>query len=96
MLAASVTWRDILEPHGWTFAGTRGEVAYWRKPGKRSAGISATTNALGTDRLHVFSTGAAPFEPDTSYTKFCAFSVLEHGGDFAAAARALRREAVSA
>lgn len=95
-LAASISWREILEPHGWTFAGSRGEVSYWRKPSKRSPGISATTNVMGTDRLHVFSTHAPPFEADTSYSKFGVFAALEHGGDFVAAARALRREAVPA
>jgi len=96
LLAASVTWREILLPHGWTFAGSKGDVGYWRRPGKLRDGISATTNALGTDRLHVFSSNAAPFDPDMSYSKFGAFALLEHGGDFTAAARALRTEAVSA
>jgi hypothetical protein len=96
LLAASVSWQEILEPHGWRFAGSRGEVGYWRRPGKVGGTISATTNGTGADTLYMFSSNAAPFEPDTSYTKFGAFSMLEHGGDYAAAARALRREAVSA
>jgi hypothetical protein len=29
-------------------------------------------------------------EADTAYTPFAAYAVLEHGGDFAAAARILR------
>jgi len=44
----------------------------------------------------VFSSSAAPFEPDTSYGKFAAFALVEHEGDFSAAARALRNEAVPA
>jgi len=43
-LAASATWHEILEPHGWSFAGSRGEVGYWRRPGKAGGTISATTN----------------------------------------------------
>jgi hypothetical protein len=95
LLAASVSWTEILAPHGWTFAGSRVDVGYWRRPGKVGGTVSATTNALGSDRLHVFSSNAAPFDADTSYSKFGALAVLEHGGDYAAAARALRREAVS-
>jgi putative DNA primase/helicase len=91
-LAASVTWAQILTPHAWTSAGSRGAVGFWRRPGKAAGTISATTNALGTNRFHVFSSNAAPFDPDTSYSKFAALAMLEHGGDFAAAARALRRE----
>lgn len=96
LLAASTSWAEILEPCGWTFAGSRGEVGYWRRPGKVGGTVSATTNALGTNRLHVFSSNAAPFEADQSYSLFAAFALLEHGGDFGAAARALRREVVPA
>jgi hypothetical protein len=96
VLAAAITWRDLLEPHGWTFAGSRGDVSYWRRPGKVGGTISATTNALATDRLHIFSSNAEPLKPDESYSKFGAFALLEHAGDFSAAARALRREVVSA
>jgi len=95
LLAASVTWSEILLRAGWAFAGSKGDVGYWRRPGKAGGTISATTNALGTDHLHVFSANAAPFDPDENYSKFGAFALLEHGGDYSAAARALRREAVS-
>jgi hypothetical protein len=85
--AARTDWADLLQPHGWRLAYQRGGVRYWRRPGKDTAGISATTNALGTDRLRVFST-ATGFEA-TSYSKLGALAVLEHGGDIRAAARAL-------
>jgi hypothetical protein len=62
---------------------------YWRRPGKIGPGISATTNYGGSHLLYVFSTNAAPFEPDTAYTPFAAYALLEHRGDFTAAARAL-------
>jgi hypothetical protein len=93
LLAASMSWHELLEPHGWTWIGSKGEVELWRRPGKAGGPLSATTNALGTDHLHVFSSNASPFKPDESYSKFGAFTLLEHGGDFPAAARALRREA---
>jgi hypothetical protein len=90
LLEEQVAWEDILSPAGWHLARTRGEIGYWTRPGK-SDGISASTNALGTDRLHVFTSSAAPFEPDTSYSKFGAWALLHTAGDFAEAARQLRQ-----
>jgi hypothetical protein len=64
------------------------DTGQWRRPGKRGPGISATTNYAGNGLLYVFST-ATIFEPERGYTKFTAYALLEHGGDFAAAARSL-------
>ncbi|WP_031385784.1 DUF3987 domain-containing protein [Desulfonatronum thiodismutans] len=78
----------ILERHGWTKAGiTKGDREWLRRPGKDS-GWSASLN--GGKVLMVFSTNAAPFEAEQSYSPFAIFALLEHGGDFAAAARALK------
>ncbi|MCY2987632.1 MAG: hypothetical protein NTY19_07180 [Planctomycetota bacterium] len=83
------TWAEILEPHGWAFVHEDGfDVCHWRRPGK-NVGTSATTNYSGEDRLYVFSTSAAPFDEDHSYSKFEAYTWLEHDGDFSAAARDL-------
>jgi putative DNA primase/helicase len=86
-------WEDVLGPHGWEAVGTSGGTMYWRRPGKRE-GTSATTGfcgaAEGADLLHVFRTNADPFEADGTYDKFAAFTLLEHDGDYAAAARALQ------
>jgi Bifunctional DNA primase/polymerase, N-terminal len=86
---AQADWSRLLEPHGWVRVGRRGDVTYWRRPGKISPGISASTNYAGSRLLYVFSTNAAPFEPDTAYTPFAAYALLNHGGDFTAAARSL-------
>lgn len=89
-------WVDILESQGWTRVGRQGEVTLWQRPGKRERGCSATTNYAGSDLLYVFSTNAHPFEPQTAYTKFAAYALLEHGGDFAAAAKALAAKRLGA
>ncbi|MBG0567553.1 phage/plasmid primase, P4 family [Actinoplanes aureus] len=82
-------WADILEPAGWTLVHQSGRTRYWRRPGK-SVGVSATTGrADDRDRLWVFSSSTV-FDPERSITKFHAHAVLHHGGDHAAAARALR------
>jgi hypothetical protein len=82
-------WCDILEPHGWTLVGWSGECERWCRPGKDSS-ISATVNYADSGLLYVFSSNADPFENDKGYTKFAAYTLLEHGGNFEAAARALR------
>lgn len=84
-------WADILMPHGWTVGHKIGGAVGWRRPGKTDPGISATTGRNGTgpeDRLYVFSS-STEFEQEVPYSKFGAFCLLEHNGDFAAATRAL-------
>ncbi len=77
--------RDLLCRHGWQLVRT-GDNEYWRRPGKER-GWSATLR----DRvLYVFSSNAPPFEPDRGYKLFSVYALLEHDGDFAAAAAALR------
>ncbi|MDQ1741701.1 MAG: putative primase/helicase [Pseudonocardiales bacterium] len=86
---ARTSWTDILGPHGWTLVFARGPVGYWRRPGK-DRGVSATTgHAADRDRLYVFSSSTG-FEQEHPYTKFGAYTLLEHAGDYPAAARALR------
>lgn len=85
------SWADILKPHGWQAVGTHGSEVFWRRPGK-SIGISATTGKdPQRDRLYVFTT-STEFEAERPYTKFGAFALLEHGGDYSAAARTLRHQ----
>jgi len=79
--------REVLVRHGWSLA-RGGENECWRRPGK-DRGWSATLR----DRvLYVFSSNASPFEPDRAYAPFTVFTLLEHGGDFTAAANALRSQ----
>lgn len=81
-------WEEVLMPHGWRLLYTHDGEGYWQRPGKDSPGISATTNYRGSGRLYVFSTSTV-FEAGRSYSKFAAYTILEHGGDFSTAARAL-------
>jgi putative DNA primase/helicase len=86
-------WKAILEPHGWLCVRQRGDVWFWRRPGKEGHGCSATTGFCkgkdGTERLYVFSSNAPPFEAGKMYSKLAVYTLLNHGGDFTAAARAL-------
>lgn len=85
-------WHEILTPSGWQFIRQIGQVEYLRKPGDRDPGHHATINHAGTDLLYVFSSSASPFEPERSYTKFQAYTLLNHEGDFAAAAKGLKKD----
>jgi len=79
--------RAVLEQHGWRRTKA-GDNEYWCRPGKTS-GASATLK----DRVfYVFSSNAAPFEPNKGYSSFAVYTLLEHGGDYEQAARALRRD----
>lgn len=82
------SWDDILGQHGWAKVRTYRELTYWRRPGK-GQGVSATTNIGGSDLLYMF-TSSTVFEPNKAYSKFSAYAILNHGGDFSAAARDLR------
>jgi len=86
---ARTTWPALLEPAGWTAVFERGDVTYWRRPGKRE-GMSATTNYGGSDLFYPF-TSSTEFDPETSYTKFGVYATLHHGGDFSRAALALSK-----
>ena len=82
------TFRPIIEAAGWTYVYQRGDVDHYRRPGK-GKGISATFGFGGSDYLIVFTSSTA-FEAERAYNPFSAYAVLHHGGDFSAAAKALR------
>jgi putative DNA primase/helicase len=77
-------WEDLLPD--WANVFREGETEYLRRPGK-DRGVSATVNRNGSGRLYVFST-STEFEAEKPYTKFAAYALLEHGGDFREATNA--------
>jgi putative DNA primase/helicase len=91
------SWSEILSGHGWRVHHKTERVTFWTRPGKDPRdGLSATTGFCRGDqtgeRLYVFTSSAPPLEPNTSYSKLGALALLDHGGDFAAAASALQEE----
>lgn len=87
-------WLGLLRRHGWHLVRSRGETSYWRRPGK-DHGISASTNHEGTGYLYVWSSNALPFEAERAYSLFGAYGLLDHGGDYHAAAAALAAQGYS-
>ena len=82
-------WRGVVESDGWNRLFTRDGVEYWQRPGKEGRGWSATSGHDGHDGLYVFSANAHPFQAGRGYTPFTIYTLLEHGGDYRAAAKAL-------
>ena len=76
--------RALLVKHGWRKIRD-GENEHWCRPGKEH-GTSATLKA-GT--LFVFTSNAAPLDPNQSYSAFGLYGTLEHAGDWTSATRSL-------
>jgi len=87
------SWEEILTPHGWTMTRRLGEKIFWKRPGKDTEGISATTGHCSTegsgDLLYVFSSNAHPFAEAKSYSKFGAYAMLNCSGDYKLASKSL-------
>lgn len=83
---------ELLQKHGWKCLARRGKKGLWQRPGKDGRGISATTNYADSGLFYVFSSNAMPFEEKKAYSPWRVYAFLEHGGDFAAAARELGRQ----
>lgn len=87
------TWAELLVPASWTKVRTDDAgISYWRRPGATTDSHDATTNADVTDRLYVHSSSIEGLEAGRYYTRFEYFAHVEHGGDFKAAAAALREQ----
>ncbi len=80
---------ELLLDHGWQQVGrsTGGRITV-RRPGKTTGGPSGTVTSDG-QLFYCFSTNAEPFESECAYSAFGVLTMLEHGGDFKAAAKAL-------
>jgi|APSaa5957512622_1039677.scaffolds.fasta_scaffold09548_2 hypothetical protein len=76
----------ILEAQGWQRVGESGDNQLWRRHGKTTGNHSATFDGR---TFYVFSSAAPPFEANQGYSPFVVYAMLEHGGDYAAAAAAL-------
>lgn len=94
---AQTSWPDELARRGWTLHSTHhdahgGYYELWTRPGKSvREGASASLYYGGSDVLKVFSTSAAPLEVERTYSLWGFEVAHEHGGDFEAGARAVRR-----
>ena len=82
-----VSWREILEPAGWTWSHSDAERDYWVRPGKtKSEGISASTIEDGP-LVNFSSSVNIPLQVGLS--KASVHAHLHHAGDLSSAAKAL-------
>lgn len=81
----SLSWGQILKPHGWKHLYARDGAEFWQRPGKEGEGCSAQTGgksqATGFSGFWVYSSNAAPFEQSKGYTKIRAYALLNTDGD---------------
>ena len=84
-------FRSLLKYYGWQFVRSRLDGNEdWTRPGKDPRlGISAT---FKDGCFYVFSTDAAPFEPQIKYSPFAIYATLRRNGDFTAAAGDLAKQ----
>jgi putative DNA primase/helicase len=82
------SWDAVLTPHGWVKVFTSGSVTHWRRPGKDHSWSATTGHCKG---FKVFSS-STPFSTQGTYSKFGAYTVLNHQGNFNAAAKDLAEE----
>ena len=75
----------LLQHHGWSLVRD-GANQHWCRPGK----TGSTSATLKDGALYVFSSNAHPFDSNRAYSPFAAYALLEHNGDFQAAATTLR------
>ena len=79
-----INFGEMLTYYGWKLLRILPDrTQYWQRPGKVGDQHSAT---LKDGIFYVFSSNAAPFEPNKGYTAFSAFVLLCHNGDFSKAA----------
>jgi len=78
--------REVLLRHGWRSLGRKGDNEHWVRPGKDEDTTSAT---LRDGVFFVFSSNAVPFEAGRGYSPFAVLTLLDHDGDYAAAAATL-------
>lgn len=87
---ALATWDDVLLPLKWTKLGaTINGTQYWKRPGKTTPGVSASTNYKGYDLFFPFTKFYDELTWKKGYTKFSLYTKLAHNGDPRSAARSL-------
>jgi len=92
---ASQTHEDIaalLLRWGWRRGADRGDAIDMIRPGKPSDIRSGTIGHVAPGVFYCFTDSAPPLAPGHGYDAFTLYTILEHGGDFKAAAAALARE----
>ena len=92
--AARTTWAEILERHGCECLRSDSRGDLWEPPGRNTAATGHTPGAARTREhrcLYVFTT-STQFTARAPYSKFEAYTLLNHAGNRHATAAALYRQ----
>jgi putative DNA primase/helicase len=81
------TWDEIMTPAGWVIDHRTSTRTLWRRPGK-TVGVSAVTGGPTGDYLWVWTT-STELPTEAAMSKFRAYTLLHHEGDFHRSAKAL-------
>lgn len=78
---------DVLERHGWKMVNQRGNYARYSRPNSKSGDVHGSV-LLDKNIFHPFTT-ATEFDSGKNYGPYAVTTVLEHGGNWSASAKAL-------
>ncbi len=83
----------LLKSRGWRVCYAKNGLIHYTRPGKKK-GVSATYGFNGTKLLYIHSSNpkVQPFKIGKSYNPFAVYTLIEHNGDFKAAASQLRKK----
>ena len=82
---------DIMQAKGWKQIGKQGDYVRLNRPGsKHSRGVDGSV-IVSKNIFYPF-TSSAEFEPNKGYTPSAVYAILEHRGDYKAAAKELYRQ----
>jgi hypothetical protein len=79
----------LLEKRKWKHVGENNIYQHWRRPGKA---LGQSASLINGKIFKVFSENASPFEAGKAYSPFAVYTMLEHDGDYSAAARELSKQ----
>ena len=88
-IATNETTAEILEDFGWYVQPSSSGTWRATRPDKDTPGISATIGHYGPGLFHNFSSETEHFKDSRCYKPFTIFALVEHDGDFKAAALAV-------
>jgi hypothetical protein len=82
----------LLEKHGWTFVERKGDRSYMKRPPfPPTDSKSSGDYHHGMNLFKSFSSNT-PFDTERAYKPYAVYAILEHNGDFSAAAKQLLKD----
>ena len=80
-------WRRLIQAEGWELVREQEGIEYWKRPGTTHLWSATFSHQYNT--FYVFSDNATPFEAESAYSPFAIYTLINHDGNFNAAAKDL-------